>query len=66
MLAFFVKGIYVWFMKKTWMNIRGPLIKQAGIKDRSYEEDILKLEEKDKLLSEDFNIPGYSLFNKYL
>ena len=47
---------YLWFMKKTWMNIRRPLIKQAGIKDRSYDEDMLKLEDKDKMLDEDFKI----------
>lgn len=45
-------------MKKTWMNIRRPLIKHYGIKDKTYTQDMLELEEKNAL-PEDFSIPGY-------
>lgn len=42
------------------MNIRRPLIKEFGILDQNYEEDMVNLEEKDKSLQENFSIKGYS------
>ena len=43
-----------YFMNKCWMNVRLPLIKRYELVDKKYTPDWLTLEDKEKMLKEEF------------
>ncbi len=45
-----------YFMKKSWMNVRLPIIKKYKLVDKEYESDWLNLEDKQKKLQKNFKL----------
>ena len=47
---------YNYFMRKSWMNVRQPIIKKYKLVDKEYENDWLNLEDQHKMLKKNFKL----------